>query len=287
MKKILIIFLMLSMWQLSLCQEDPDGDLGEELSELFHEEEENELYAASFEEIAEILQKQHNINSLTKETLEKLPFLTSFQIFSFLEYRNKYGQIYSSNELYLLTGFHEELVRKFTILFEFGPPGEEKTKSPNFRSPLRQTLLFRVKYEKPLRRGFTEETDSTKLFSGSPFYRLLKYQAESKDRLRFGFTMENDPGEAFRIDSLNRGFSFNSAFIEYRGEKYLKQCIAGDFRLSSADGLIYSTGRNGKSFVRSFNRNLPELRKYSSTAEYGFNRGVAARLDAGNIRFIG
>lgn len=268
------------------AQNKVEDDFLDHSAELFIETENRELAAEVVEELSELLQKKENINTVKPEVLKKLPFITDFQIHSFLEYRKKYGRIYSSNELWLISGFHDELIEKFILLFDFGNYTKATNKSKKYRSPFRHKMLFRYKLEYPKRRGFIDETDEPENFIGSPSYRLLKYELERKDKIRLGFTMENDAGEGFVFDSVSQGFDFNSAFIEYSANRFLDRMILGDYRLSSAEGLIYSYGRGGKSSMNSFKRSLPIAKKFSSTTESGFYRGLAVQFSKNGFRAI-
>lgn len=269
-----------------MAQNDLEDDFLDHSAELFNETENQELASEVTEELGEILQEKENINIVKPEVLRKLPFLTDFQVHSFLEYRKKYGRIYSENELWLIPGFHETLIEKFIMLFDFGEYSEISNKNKNYRSPLRHKILLRNKLEYPKRKGFTNKKDASNNFNGSQLYRLVKYELKRKDKIRIGFTMENDAGETFNFDTVSRGFDFNSAFIEYSAKRFPDKIILGDYRLSSAEGLIYSYGRKGKTSMNSFKRSLPLIKKFSSTTEYGFYRGLAVQFNKNNIRAI-
>ncbi|MGC9342708.1 MAG: hypothetical protein ACP5E3_08415 [Bacteroidales bacterium] len=282
MKKFLLLYLLFQFLHplSSLSQEVISSEIGDILIEILGEESEN---LAEVEELYELLSdiylRKENINFVSREELNKIPFLTEFQVFSFLEYRKKYGWIYSPNELCLITGFHKELIEKMILFFSFQHPLLPTDSEIKGERKINQKLLIRTKFEYPLRAGFSDNIDSSQNFQGTPVYRLLKYEMEKKERFRLGITMESDAGEEFVFDSLFNGFNFNSFYGEIKDRGIIKKVILGDFKLHSAEGLIFSYGRGGKTSANTFRRNIPELKKYSSSAEYGYYRGIG--LQAG------
>lgn len=274
---ICILFCMLSLTALPLSgQESLRDEIREQMLELLDQQNENpDLPLAEYEELEEILLARININELTAETLSKLPFITAFQSHSFLRYKNRYGTIYSINELYLITGFHPDLIEKFAMVFDFENPGTQAATKTSFReASLRHRILCQIKYELPQRLGFRPEIDSLHHFLGSPVKRLIKYELKKGSAIKAGFSLESDAGEVFGFDSLQKGFNFQSAYLMYKGNKIIEKAIIGDFRLNVGEGMLYSSFRNSKSTLNQGQYRVPDLKKYSSTGEYGYFRGA-------------
>lgn len=64
-----------------------------------------------YEDLTFYLNEPLNLNTATKEDLEKLQLLSEFQIENFIKYRNDFGQLLSIYELLNINGFNEEYVR--------------------------------------------------------------------------------------------------------------------------------------------------------------------------------
>lgn len=279
---ILILIIPASLFSQGITEEP-----GSSILEIIEEDEENkEIAVEKYEELVELYYRKLNINLVSEEDLGKLPFLTEYQLFSFLQFREKYGRIYSPGELWLIPGFHDEIVRKISRIFNFGSYEIMPDTIRRNTRKIRQKILLRSKLEHPLRAGFSNPADSVNKFRGSSAYRLLKYEMEKKDRFRLGFTMESDAGEKITFDSISKGFNFNSLFFELYRKKIIRKIILGDFKIQSGEGLIFSSGRGGKSAQTAFKRIMPVLRKYSSTSEYGFYRGMAANILKGKTSSI-
>jgi DNA uptake protein ComE-like DNA-binding protein len=55
------------------------------------------IYSAVLEELEELMNHPLNINNVSRTELEKLRFLSPAQIDNLLNYRNKVGQLFSTN----------------------------------------------------------------------------------------------------------------------------------------------------------------------------------------------
>ena len=237
-----------------LSQEDISSKLGYHLENILQDMDEGEEgdLEEIFEEYTSLAAQKQNINHISAEALGKLHFLTAYQLHSFLEYREKYGTLYSGNELWLIPGFHEDLINIFLILFECKFSGQVSGSSTSHKSRINQTLLYRVKSDMPYRQGYLQDMDSTSRFYGPPVYHLWKYELDQKSFMRSGITLENDAGESFRFDTIQKGFDFQSAYVEFKGKKLLDRLLIGDYKVLAGEGLILSSGRNGKYWHRCF-----------------------------------
>ena len=85
----------------------------EELAEQLIDEEGGEVFQweNNFEELSELRENPININTATKEQLERFPFLSDKLIENILYYLYKYGPMLSENELWMI----EDINRQTTI----------------------------------------------------------------------------------------------------------------------------------------------------------------------------
>ena len=85
-----------------------------------------ELESRSIEDSYDILSAlaEHplNINQVTREELEQLPFLTDLQVEEIMAYINRYGMIRSAGELQMLTTLDAERRRLLRFFIYFGEP---------------------------------------------------------------------------------------------------------------------------------------------------------------------
>lgn len=224
-------------------------------------------------------ENQLNLNVATREQLERLHLLTSFQIESLIAYRQKVGQIYSVYELLAIEGFNVSLADDLGNFVAFDAPGEVK------RTYLKQEIDMRVSHLFEKVEGFKEDNAGEKNFSGIQPKLYLRYRAEKGEKLQAGITAENDPGEDFFSGSNKSGFDFYSGFVSWKGNKALKNIIVGDFQAKFGQGLTLWSGYGGRKSTEAISiRTLGQgIRPYSSAEENSFLRGAAATFNLGDF----
>ena len=99
-----------------------------EWNELSVDDENLSALFEQYEELSEIAENPFNFNTLTKEQLEQLPFLSDKMIENILYYVYKYGPVVSKNELLGVEGMDWQ-TRKFLEHFIYiGPAKDEEEK---------------------------------------------------------------------------------------------------------------------------------------------------------------
>ncbi len=249
----------------------------------------DESYAISvFEELSDLAVHPIDINTATEDDLTRLYYLNDFQIFLILDYRKTYGELLSLNELELITGLREDLIRHILPYVTIGHPSPGPSPSSNNKYRLKHGLILRSRCSWPYREGFKDTSDSVSHFKGPPYSRLMKYEIRAGKNLRGGITLESDAGEHITWEKSQRGFDFSSAFIEIKDKGPIRKIILGDYRFDSGCGLVKGSGRRGKSSEVIPKQKLPGISRYASASESGFNRGLAAAGSFGklNLRIL-
>ena len=256
------------------------------LDEIINETEDENIALEILQELEEKIQHPVNINSATISELQELYVLSEFQVFSILEFRRKYGLFLSLNELQLIPGIHNETIQLIRPMICLNEIPVMISDASNYKPSINQKILLRTSISHPFKSGNYQNQDSLKTFHGKPFSGLLKYEMERKGFFRVGLTMEKDPGEKIAWEKNQRGADFTSGYLELYNKGPFKKIIAGDFRLATGNGLVYGYGRAGKSSAIHIKQNANGIKKYSSSAEYGFMRGIAADVGIKNFRSI-
>lgn len=255
------------------------------------EYEDGEDLSPLLEELAALHEHPFNLNTATKEDLEQLPFLDGEEIEEILAYVYRYGPMQSLGELMLI----EELdyqTRQFLTLFVYVEnPVEEKEK-------LRLKTLLKegrhevtIRLDVPLykRDGYKIPEDEVllknpnKVYLGNSLYHNIRYTYQYRNRLFWGFTAEKDAGEPF-------GSYGNKAYDAYSFHFLLKDCgklkalALGDYRLGFGEGLVVNSDFSlGKSTLFNMGDTRPAIKKFSSTSETSFFRGIAAAFRFGRV----
>ena len=251
------------------------------------ETEEEMDFETFYEELMELAESPIVLNSATKEQLEKLPFLSDIQIENILSYRYSFGSFNSLFELQLIDGLDMTDIRR---LLPFVVLGESQLKTKKIYKydllKYGKNQLF-LRFDKGIepKAGYQSiEGETESVYLGSSLYNSVKYQYRFKDRIKVGLTMEKDAGEQF-AGNTHKGYDFYSFHAQMNDIARFKTIVVGDFRASFGQGLVLGSafGMGKSSYVLKTNTVGNGLKKYSSTNESSFFRGVGATIRFGKI----
>lgn len=228
-----------------------------------------------------------DLNTADKEELQKLPFLTDFQISSLLSYRKEKGALLSIYELNMVYGYTDEVIR---MMLPFVITGTEIRNDFELNRILRYNkheIILRTERILEKSRGYDPERaeGSSSLYAGNPWLYYMRYGFESSSHVKAGLTAEKDPGEDFFKGDNRQGFDFNSGYLMMTGLGPIKTLLAGDFRLQFGQGLtLWNGSAPGKSSL-SMNivKRQDAIRAFTATDENDLFRGIAASAGFGKI----
>ena len=239
-----------------------------------------------YEELAEIAENPFNFNTLTKEQLEQLPFLSDRLIENILYYVYKYSPIVSMSELLGVEGMDWQ-TRKFLEHFIYIGPVKEKDEKFSFKRMMkynRQELTTRVDIPLNQKAGYADYPENVlidspnKKYYGSSLYNNIRYRFEYNKQVYFGLTAEKDPGEPFFRLYNKKGYDFYSAYLFLQNIGRFKSIAIGNYKASFGYGLVMNMGFSmGKySSSSSLRRTGQGISKYTSTGEYNYFQGIAS-----------
>jgi hypothetical protein len=241
-----------------------------------------------FEELSDLKENPLNINSATKEQLERFPFLNSQLIENILYYLYKYGAMVSINELMVVEDMDLAIFRLLKP-FITCQPLEEKTHTPTLKSILKygkQELSARMDIPLYTRAGYQPFTSDyikenpNKRYLGPSFYHNLRYKFRYTDKVYIGFTAEKDPGEPFFAGNNKKGYDYYSPYFYIRDFGKIRALALGNYRLNYGYGLVMNTDFNmGKTTALNTLLNRESgIKKHSSTDEYNYFQGIAGSI---------
>jgi len=241
--------------------------------------------AQLFDDLSYLSEHPFNLQTVTKQDLERLPFLTDIQIENLLYYIYKYGPLVDTYELKNVEDLDFQTI---TYLLPFVYVGEANKDSPNFKASAKQDLLLRSDYTFQKKAGYLKVSDEeraanpNKYYLGEPYYLSLRYGFQYKD-IQFGLIGEKDPGEAFWNKNY-KGFDYYAFNLNIKHKGILEDLHTGDYRLSFGQGLVMNTNYfMGKtSDIGSINLTNRGISRHISTNENNFFRGVAGCLNYKN-----
>ncbi len=289
-KKLFLLISLTFIFSVSFSQivdKEAIDNLIEEIAESSDEELD---YTQLYDDLYYYAQNPLNLNTATREDLEKIQFLNDFQIEDILEYQRTAGEMQSIYELQLLESF-SDIDIEYILPFVTVAPKQDKA-IPDLKEVVnygRNNLFLRTQFLLQEQKGYTEEVDPDKRYLGNKFKYYTRYQFNYKQKIKLGFTAEKDPGEAFFNEYEKQGFDYYSAHLEAKNIGIFKTITLGDYQVRFGQGLIAWTGiTQGKSsYVMSLRKKYDGLRKYSSTDENKFMRGAGATVKLGDFELTG
>lgn len=234
-----------------------------------------------YERHADLLAHPVNLNTASPDLLEESGLFTPFQIHHLIRYRENYGQLYSVLELAALPGFRKSRIMEIAPLLT--------VKAGKYVHPERinkYMIMLNLGQVLPEAEGYgiKAEDGFEPAYAGSPLKTSLRFKSRMGRYFSMGLTYEKDAGESFLVDDKPE---FLSAYVQYKGNRLIRQLVLGNFKLNHGLGLV-----NGAGFIHSpesyrVNRqSMGFIRPYSSKSEYGFERGAAVRMDLKLIRLL-
>ncbi len=268
----------------------------------------------SFEDIYESLLLYYtnrlNLNKVEPEELSTLYILNPQQILAFFDYREKYGDLLSINELQVIPGFNVQTIRS---LQPFVTVEESYIDDrPFFKRVLEEEnnyLLLRYTSRLEDQLGFTDAspldtifveneeglvidtlTEAPSRYLGSQNKVYGRFRTSHRNDYSLGFTFEKDAGEEFSFKNGRKGFDFYSYHLLLENKFGFKKIMLGDFQMQVGQGVVFGAGFNagkGAETVNTSRRSTIGLRPYTSVLESGFFRGVGVTKQFSDFEITG
>ena len=294
MKSLLFLFfsLFLSIDFFAQITEN-NTDWMQYLEELADSEERNpDDIEQLFDELSYLSEHPFNLQAVTKQDLERLPFLTDIQIENLLYYIYKYSPLV---DCYELKNVEELDFQTITYLLPFVYVGETEKSSANFsvkngKQYVKQELLLRSDYTFQKKAGYKKVSEEERsahpnqYYLGEPYYLSFRYGYQYRN-IQFGVIGKKDMGEAFWNEHY-KGFDYYAFNLNIKNEGILENLHIGDYRLSFGQGLVMNTNFTmGKtSGIGNVNLKNRGISRHISTNENSSFRGVAGTLNYKNTQ---
>lgn len=250
-------------------------------------------YSTLFVNLESLYYNPLDLNAASTEDFEQLIFLTEFQIFSLVKYRQKFGAYKTVYELQYVDGIDPLTLKYLAPFVTVGVIGDqEKMDFRKIFSYGRHSVITRYQRVVQEKAGYLPISDSIlainpdkSRYLGSPNKLYFKYNYQYKDKLYYGITTEKDDGEQFFNGAQKYGFDYYSAHFQINDLGVIKKLVVGDFSAEFGQGLTMWTGMGfGKTSSTTNVIKKPRgIKKYSSVNESAFLRGEAMSLQFGNF----
>lgn len=230
------------------------------------------------EDLEEMALHPVNLNTATREELERMPFLTASQVEDILFYIYRYGQLKSMSELTLISSidwYQRQLMSCFFYVADDG----SKPAFPSLKNIAqygKHEVMGMLKVPFYERKGDASGTDG---YLGYPYKHGLRYQFRYGNSVKLGFVASQDAGEPFFGGRNTMGYDFYSFYLQVKNLGRWKNITLGRYRLNAGLGLILNNdfGFGKLSALTSLGRSSScIIRGHSSRSSANYLQGAAA-----------
>lgn len=231
--------------------------------------------AESLTMLEELAENKLNLNQLTREDIEQLPFLTAEQVEDIMAYVDRYAPVRSLSELQMITSLDRDtrhLLSHFVYVGEM-PARRVWPTIEEIEKYGRHTLMATAKVPMYERKGDRNG------YLGYSLRHDIRYQFTYRDRIKFGLTGAQDSGEPFFAQG-NLGYDHYSYYFQLRGMGRIEELNLGMYRVQYGMGLVMNTGFHlGKlAGLQSLGRSTHALTAHSSRSSDSYLQGAAATV---------
>jgi hypothetical protein len=237
----------------------------------------------------DIIDKPVSINQMREQEYLRIPFLSSSQRTSLMNYVKQFGDVLSIYELLVIPGFDSSLVMKIAPFISLEPsPEYPKSTVRNLLRLSHHKILLRYNQVFPSSEGYRLsgiDGAGTPEYVGSPHRYKFRYEWNYFNFLRIGFIGEKDPGEQFFRGNQSYGMDEYGGYISMNGRTWLKNLTVGAYRAGFGEGIVLggtggwmtSPGMNAQAF-----RNAGIRPSLAINDPFTF-RGIAAVIKTGSL----
>lgn len=244
-----------------------------------------------FQELTMLESNPMNLNTVTREQLERFPLISYEQAAKIADFLEKNRPVYTVFELRNVSYLDFNTVELILPFFYAGEAEKAKVSVAQMLKSGRSEVQFRWDKTLNKRAGYGEFSDSilarypNRKYRGEDFYTSLKYAFTYRDKIQFGVLGEKDAGEPFFKKGFAKGYDHYGFHLIVRDMGKLKTLAVGDYRLSFGQGLILNNDFMLSKAWATTNiiRRTQEPKRHFSTAESGFFRGAAAVFRVKNV----
>lgn len=239
------------------------------------EDAESGAWEETFELLSDLEQHPMDINSATREDLERLPFLTDRQVEDICAYLYQYGAMRSPGELAMIESLDFDTRQMLQHFIHFSS-GDEKhfPKLQNIARYGKNDLIVTGKIPFYKRRG------DEKGYLGYQYKHSFRYTFQYGDYVKAGLVGAQDAGEPFFANKNKWGYDYYSYYVLLRKLGRLKTLAAGRYRVNFGMGLVinndFSLGKMAT--LSTLGRRSNNIRAHSSRMEANYLQGVAATV---------
>jgi hypothetical protein len=238
-----------------------------------NESDKEEIFAI----LSELAEHPLDLNTATREDLERIPFLNAQQIEDIQAYVYQYHGMRTLGELSMIESLDFQR-RQLLSYFVYLSPINDNKPFPSLKEILNKghhTLLFTCKTP------FYQRKGDINGYLGYPYSHSFRYNFHYSDYFQLGLIGAQDAGEPFFSNKNKLGYDHYSFYIQLRKLGKIKNLVLGRYKLSFGQGLVINNNLSfGKyAALSTLGRQNNGIRVYSSRSSINYLQGVAATIE--------
>ncbi len=266
------IFLLLALSFHAQSVDDWE-DTYEQSEDMDEEEEVN--WDEMYDLLSDLRANPLNLNTATRQDLERFPFLTARQIEDISDYLYHYAPMRTLGELAMIESLDEvrrRLLQQFVYLGETEKRGFPAWKSIAKYGRQEAVITARV--------PFYERKGDEKGYLGYKYKHWLRYSFNYGDYFKAGIVASQDAGEPFFANRNKWGYDYYSFYLLMRKMGRVKTLALGKYRLRFGMGLVMNNDfMPGKvAGLASLDRIYNQVRAHSSRTDANYLQGCAMTM---------
>lgn len=238
---------------------------------------EDEEWEHTYDMLSDMSEHPLNINTITREDLEQMPFLTGREVEDICEYLYTYKGMKTLDELAMIESLDYDKRRLLSCFLYAGENNVDKKSFPTLKNIIkygRHDVVLTGKIP------FYERKGDINGYRGYQYRHSIRYNFGYGDRIKFGLIGAQDAGEPFFANKNGAGYDFYSFYMMIKKLGKLKTLVIGKYRVGFGMGLVvnndFSLGKIAS--LTSLGRNSGYIRAHSSTQSGKYLQGTAATL---------
>ena len=239
------------------------------------EEIESESWQEAYDVLAELEQHPLNINTATREDLQRIPFLNDQQIEDIQAYVYQYGGMQTLGELAMIESLDWQHLR--LLPFFVYAAVDEKKAFPSLKDIAR---YGKHQVTADVNIPFYKRHGDENGYLGYPYKHSLRYDFRYGEYIKAGFLGAQDAGEPFFADRNSAGYDHYSFYAVVRNIGRLKALAVGRYKLRTGMGLVLNSdfGFGKTMMLSSLSRTSTTIRANTSRSAAKYMQGVAATI---------
>ncbi len=227
--------------------------------------------------LGDLFVQKMDINTITREDLEQLPFLSAQQVEDICEYVYKYSPLKTLDELAMIESLDAETRLVLQQFLRIDEMDEKPGSLPSLATIAKYGKNELTAYAQV---PFYDREGDKNGYLGEKYRHWLRYTFNYGDRVKAAFVGAQDPGEPFFANKNSWGYDYYSFYLQLKKVGRIKSLVVGRYRARFGMGLVMNTNFSfGKLMsLSSLGRSTSQVTGHTSRMDGLYLQGAATTV---------